>query len=110
MVTWLATLAISGANWKALAPVPITRMFLPVRSCSCSHSVEWKAMPRNFSWPGMSGHLGRFSWPTALITALACSTCSWPSAPFTDTSQAPLSSSKRAWVTSVPKRVWRLSP
>jgi len=49
MVTCSASLATSGANWKALAPVPITRILLPFRSCSCSHSVEWKEMPLNFS-------------------------------------------------------------
>ena len=37
--------ATSGANWNAEAPVPITGTWPPARSCSCSHCVEWKAMP-----------------------------------------------------------------
>ena len=46
IVTLAASFATSGANWKAEAPVPITTTFLPARSCPCSHSVQWNAMPR----------------------------------------------------------------
>ena len=48
---------------------------------------EWKAGPANESRPGMSGSLGRLSWPTALITALASSVSSPPSRARTRTSQ-----------------------
>ena len=46
----------------------------------------------------------------ALITALAVRASSWPSWVFTDTCQVAVSSSNRASVTSVPKRVWRFRP
>ena len=54
-VSWATCGAISGTNWKALAPVPITATRLPVRSTSWRQRAEWKAGPAKLSQPGMSG-------------------------------------------------------
>ena len=101
----LACLAISGASWKALAPVPITATRLPASACWCCHAAEWKAGPANDSRPGMSGRRGRLSWPTALISALASSVSSPPSRERMRTVQRAAASSQRAAITSVPKRM-----
>ena len=37
-----ASFAISGTNWIAEAPVPITATLRPARSWEWSHSAEWK--------------------------------------------------------------------
>ena len=61
--------ATSGMNCSALAPVPMTATRLPVRSRSWRHSAEWKYSPAKSAMPSMVGHSGRFSWPTAEMTA-----------------------------------------
>ena len=98
--------AITGMNCAALAPLPITATRLPRRSTSWSQRAEWNDGPRKRSRPAMSGSLGRFSWPTALITAWA-TTVPVPSAVRTSSVQLLDASSKRADITSVPKRTWR---
>ena len=90
-------------NWIALAPVPITATFLPVRSTEWSHSAEWKAGPAKVSSPGIFGNDGRESWPTA-ETSTSNSSVS-PVASVTRHFFA--TSSKSASLTSVPKRTCR---
>ena len=84
--------ATIGANCAALHPVPMTPTRLPARSTSWSHSAEWNDGPAKLSRPSMFGYCGRFSWPTALITASAVNVDS-PSGPFSSTVQRPLPSS-----------------
>ena len=62
-VTCFAFGAISGVNWKALAPVPITAMRLPASSTSARQRAEWKAGPANVSSPSMSGSRGQLNRP-----------------------------------------------
>ena len=50
--------AISGTNWTALAPVPITATRLPARSYSWSQRAEWKLAPANSSRPSTDGIAG----------------------------------------------------
>ena len=50
-----ACFAISGTNWIAEAPVPITATRLPARSQEGSQRAEWNEVPPNRSAPGMSG-------------------------------------------------------
>ena len=66
-----ANWATSGTIWAALAPVPITATFLPVRSCSCSQRAEWKRGPANVSSPAMAGTDGAAKVPMALTTTSA---------------------------------------
>ena len=66
-----ARLAISGMNWIADAPVPITATRLPARSGDLSHCAEWNDAPPNRPAPGMSGYDGRCSAPAADTTARA---------------------------------------
>ena len=47
--------AISGTNWIADAPVPITATRLPARSQEWSQRAEWNEVPLNRPAPGMSG-------------------------------------------------------
>jgi hypothetical protein len=64
---------ISGTNWIAEAPVPITATRSPVRSCSWSHSAEWNAVPSKLSRPGTSGSVGSDSGPCAATRTSAVS-------------------------------------
>ena len=80
IVRWATSSAISGMNWAALAPVPMTTTRLPRRSTSWSHRAEWKTGPAKVAAPGRSGMLGRLSWPTPLTTASASMAVSRPSA------------------------------
>ena len=66
-----ACAAISGTNWIADAPVPITATRWPVRSQEGSHRAEWNEAPPNTPAPGMSGYEGRCSAPAADTTARA---------------------------------------
>ena len=59
---------ISGTNWMADAPVPITATFSPARSWSWSHCAEWKMEPVNVSMPSMSGRLGSLRGPRPATT------------------------------------------
>ena len=63
--------AISGMNWIADAPVPITATCFPVRSQEWSQREEWNAVPPKESIPGMSGQAGMCSPPPAATTARA---------------------------------------
>ena len=97
--------ATIGANWAALQPVPMTPTRLPVRSTSWSQRAEWNAGPANDSRPSIFGSWGRFSWPTALMTALARSVPSWPSASTVCTVHVAVASSYSTDETSVLKRM-----
>ena len=46
---------ISGTNWIADAPVPITATRSPASSCSWSQRAEWKVVPSKLSRPGSVG-------------------------------------------------------
>ena len=70
-VSCAACSAISGMNWIADAPVPITATRRPVRSAERSQRAEWNEVPPNDADPGMSGYEGRCSAPAADTTARA---------------------------------------
>ena len=55
--TWMRPASgwISGTNWIADAPVPMTAIRSPLRSWSWSHRAEWNAAPRKRSIPGSCG-------------------------------------------------------
>ena len=55
--------AISGTNWMAEAPVPITATLRPARSRSWRQVAEWKTGPSKESSPGTSGSDGSESAP-----------------------------------------------
>ena len=97
--------AIVGAIWKPLAPAPTRAKRLPRCSTEWSQRAEWNEGPAKSSIPGMSGSLGRFSEPTALITNRASSVSVAPAAPRTATDHRPVASSYVASVTSVSKRM-----
>lgn len=81
--TWRARGAIAGTHWEAEEPVPMTRIFLSLRSTSerqvagkkgrrvsegraASQKGDepvWNAGPLKTSWPLISGILGRLSCP-----------------------------------------------
>ena len=92
--------AISGTNWIAEAPVPITATLRPARSCEWSHSAEWKTLPVKVSMPSTRGTEGRVSWPQA-VTSRSNDLVSPESVVSV---QRPSEGSKRASVTSVPSR------
>jgi hypothetical protein len=93
----------------AEAPVPMTATRLPASGTSDRHRAECQVGPAKSSRPGMSGSLGRLSWPTALITAWACRVSS-PAAVRTRTAQRCSGSDHSAASTSVPKRIRSRSP
>ena len=78
---------------------------LPVRSTEWSQRAEWNAGPAKDSRPSIFGSCGRFSWPTALITALAVTVPSFPSASTVHTVHVDVSSSHSTEETSVLKRM-----
>ena len=102
--------ATIGPNWAALQPVPMTPTRLPVRSTSWSQRAEWNAGPANDSRPSIFGSCGRFSWPTALITALAWMFASLPSVSTVHTVHVAVSSSYSTEETSVLKRMFGRMP
>jgi hypothetical protein len=105
--TWsLPTLGwISGTNWIAEAPVPITATRSPVRSCSQSHWAEWNAVPSKLSSPGTSGNDGSDSGPWAAIRTSAVS------GPLeVSILQSCSSSSQLALSSSVSKRMCGITP
>jgi len=51
--------AIAGTVCMALAPLPTTPTFFPVRSTSAGHSAVWKAGPSKVDSPGSSGTIRR---------------------------------------------------
>ena len=97
--------AMVGAIWKPLAPAPIMATRRPARSTVWSHRAEWKAGPANSSCPGMSGTLGRLSWPTAEISARASRVSTSPFGPRIRTDQVARSSSHDAPSASVSNRM-----
>ena len=100
-MTRAAVPAMAGTICIALAPVPMIATRLPVTSRSAGQRAEWKIGPVKSPSPGRSGTFGRFSCPTAVITALASSV----SPPAVVTVQRCRASSQTAVVTSVPKRI-----
>ena len=76
----------------------------PVRSSPSGQRAEWNDGPANESMPGMSGSLGMFSEPTALMTNRASRTSVGPSGFRMPTRQALVESSHVRDVTSVLKR------
>src|SRR5260370_19236442 len=105
-ISWPAAGAISGMNWMALAPVPVTAMRLPSRGTLASQSVEWKAGPANFSSPLISGYFGTCRPPTAETNTRDRMVA--PSAVVTR--QSELVSSHDAWHIAVFKRIYGARP
>ena len=70
-VTCAASSAIAGTICMALAPVPTTATRFPATERSDGQRAEWNSGPRKESIPGSDGVFGRFSCPTAVITASA---------------------------------------
>jgi hypothetical protein len=68
---WPTVPTISGTNWTAEAPVPITATRRPVRSWSWFQRAEWKVVPSKESRPGIGGIEGRLSCPNPEITTAA---------------------------------------
>ena len=66
--------AISGTNWIADAPVPITATCRPLRSRSWRHVAEWKTSPAKSSSPATSGNDGSDSAPEPRTSASAVHT------------------------------------
>ena len=96
---------ISGTNWIAEAPVPITATRSPLRSWPWSHWAEWKAVPSKLSMPGTSGSEGSDSGPCAATRKSAVS------GPFeVSILQTCSSSSQAAPSTSVLKRTCCMTP
>ena len=79
-------------------------------SRSSGQAAEWKDGPAKVSIPGMSGRLGKFSAPTALITNRAASTSCAPSVVRMPTCQLDAASSQVSDVTVVPNRQCGASP
>ena len=107
---WATCSATIGPNWAALQPVPITPTRLPVRSTSCSQRAEWNAGPAKDSRPSILGSCGRFSWPTAEMTAFAWIVPSWPAASTVHTVHMAVASSHSTEDTSVLKRMFGRMP
>ena len=97
-----------GTIWNALAPVPTTATRFPARSVPSTQRAECIARPSKSSMPSMSGSFGRFSWPTALMTAFAVRVPAW--APSHSTVHEAVPSSQRAERTSVSNRMWSVTP
>ena len=96
---------MAGAIWNPLAPAPIMATRLPAKSTEWSQRAEWNAGPAKLSRPGRSGMCGRFSCPTAEMTARATSVSSLPALERTRTDQVASSSFHVAPRTSVSKRM-----
>jgi hypothetical protein len=64
---------ISGTNWMADAPVPMTATRSPVRSWSWRQVAEWNIVPVNDSSPGRSGMAGSARGPLPRTTTSAVS-------------------------------------
>src|SRR4051812_49956233 len=90
--------AISGTNWIAEAPVPMTATRRPVRSRSWRQVAEWNTGPSKESRPGTSGNDGSDSAPEPRTRTSAVQT-PW----LVVTTQCCASSSQEASSTS-----WRL--
>ena len=104
IVRWAAGSAISGTNWAALAPVPMTTTRWPSRSRSWSHRAEWNVGPVNVLGPRQLGDVRAVELADAaddgvgvevFLPALAC----------TRRVQRIVDSSSSADRTSVPKRI-----
>jgi hypothetical protein len=96
---------ISGTNWMAEAPVPITATRSPLRSWSWSQRAEWNTVPAKSPSPGRSGTDGSLSGPMpATSTRATISPCE------VAMRQRWASSSHRAPWTSWPKRMWGRTP
>ncbi len=108
-VRWAACSAISGIDWIAEEPVPITATRWPVKSTpSWGQRPVWYTAPVKSSRPGMSGRLAADRQPVAITTyrhPIVSPASVW-------TRQPSASSSKWAAVTRVSKvmsrrRSWR---
>lgn len=99
-----AAFAASGMSCTAVAPVPMTATFLPVRSKSSSQSAVCRIFPRKFLSPGKSGTCGWDRKPVAVTRYRAVRSA--PSA--VRTRQIRASSSHAAESTRAPNSMWRL--
>ena len=77
----------------------------PASSTPSSQAAEWNDGPRKRSRPAMAGKDGRLSCPTAHTIPSKASTRSVPSPARTRSDHTRASSSKRASVTSLAKRM-----
>ena len=97
---------MQGTNCAALAPVPMTATRRPASSTESSQAAEWKDGPAKRSRPSMAGKDGRLSWPTAQTTPSNSSVALGAVAgAHGQATSAAWSSSKRASVTSLRKRM-----
>ena len=87
----------------------MTAKRLPSVPRPSGHRAEWNDGPWKSSIPSISGSFGRFRKPTAVMMALARSTCS-PSGPSTVTCHSLVSSSHAIEITSVSNTMSSRSP